>query len=460
MSMVTATRNEMAYCAGCSHAAVLEQLGAGLERAGLRPDQVCLVSDIGCIGIADKYFACHTFHGLHGRSLTYAEGIKRKRPELTVIVLIGDGGCGIGTAHLVHTARRGIGIKVFVCNNFNFGMTGGQHSPTTPEMGRTPTTPGGSIDQPLDIGQLVVASGAGFVARCSALDRNFGEYIDKTLAAPGFALLDIWELCVAYYMPQNKLTPPALVEMSKNLGMPFGVLADRRHEGAEAQGHEQSHRPPAGAADQSPDPKAGAAGLTTVPRPAPREAPRLDPAWFADWPARAELCVAGSAGERIRSAVGVIGEVCVAGGLFAAQLDDYPITVRKGHSISNLIIARRPIRYTGLRAPDLLVVQSDDGLKRLGSLDAIAPDSVVIASEDLVMPPINAPVWKLALKPIAAQVLRENVALSLLSAAIVKRGWMSADALRAAASAAVVGKFRDVSLKAIEVGLTLTRAQA
>jgi Pyruvate/2-oxoacid:ferredoxin oxidoreductase gamma subunit len=459
MSMVTATRNEMAYCAGCSHAAVLEQLGAGLERAGLKPDQVCMVSDIGCIGIADKYFACHTFHGLHGRSLTYAEGIKRKRPELTVIVLIGDGGCGIGTAHLVHSARRGIGIKVFVCNNFNFGMTGGQHSPTTPEMGRTPTTPGGSTDQPLDIGQLVVASGAGFVARCGALDRNFGEYIDKMLAAPGFALLDIWELCVAYYMPQNKLTPPALVEMSKNLGMPFGVLADNRHEG-----NDRRH---AGAPDQNPDRKEGAGDRiargtgnkeqgTEQSRSAPREAPQMDPAWFADWPERAELCVAGSAGERIRSAVGVIGEVCVAGGLFAAQLDDYPITVRKGHSISNLIVSRRPIRYTGLRAPDLLVVQSDDGLRRLGSLDALAAESVVIASADLAMPAAKAPVWKLALKPIAAQVQRENVALSLLSAAIVKRGWMTADAIRAAASAAISGKFRDVSLKAIEVGLTLS----
>jgi pyruvate/2-oxoacid:ferredoxin oxidoreductase beta subunit len=140
MPMVTASRNDMGFCPGCSHGIVLEQLGAALERMGLEPHQVCVVSDIGCIGIADRYFSCHTFHGLHGRSLTYAEGIKRVRPDLMVIVLIGDGGCGIGTAHLVHSARRGVGIKVLVCNNFNFGMTGGQHSPTTPPRGYTTTT--------------------------------------------------------------------------------------------------------------------------------------------------------------------------------------------------------------------------------------------------------------------------------------------------------------------------------
>ena len=100
-----------------------------------------IVSDIGCAGLSDQYFSTSAFHGLHGRSITYATGIKLARPELTVIVIMGDGGTGIGGAHLINAARRNVGITVLVFNNLNFGMTGGQHSTTTPEGAITATTP-------------------------------------------------------------------------------------------------------------------------------------------------------------------------------------------------------------------------------------------------------------------------------------------------------------------------------
>lgn len=427
MSIVTATRHEMSYCPGCSHGGVLEQIGAGLDRLGLTPEQICLVSDIGCIGTADKYFACHTFHGLHGRAITYAEGIKRRRPELMVIVLVGDGGCGIGTSHLVHAARRGVGIKVFVCNNFTFGMTGGQHSVTTPVAGVTATTPGGSGDPPLDIAQLALTAGARHVARCSALDKEFPAYIDAALRSPGFALLDIWELCVAYYMPQNKLTPPSLVEMSERFGMPMGVLRD-------------GHAAPAPPAPPAARPRKKAASPPVLPQPLP-------------WPGRRELLVAGSAGERIRSAVGVIGEIVVAGGLWAAQLDDYPITVRKGHSLSNLIISDRPIRHAGVGEPDLLVIQSEDGLRRLGSLDGLPSESFVIASDQLDLPPTRATVRRVSLKRAAQGIDKTTLALAVLTYGIVECGWLKPETLAAAAEVAVSGRFRDVNLQALRAGL-------
>jgi Pyruvate/2-oxoacid:ferredoxin oxidoreductase gamma subunit len=180
-----------------------------------------------------------------------------------------------------------------------------------------------------------------------------------------------------------------------------------------------------------------------------------DATLFAGWPERAEIGVAGSAGERIRSAVGVIGEILVAGDLECAQLDDYPITVRKGHSISNLIVARAPIRYTGLREPDLLIIQSDDGLRRWGPLDKLPSQTLVIAAADLTLPPTAARVVRAGLKPLAAQVQRENVALALLAQGVVARGWMTRAALRAAADVTIAGKFRDANLRAIEAGLAL-----
>lgn len=442
MSMVTATRQEMMYCPGCSHAAVLEQLGAALDRLGLPPERVCLVSDIGCIGTADRYFECHTFHGLHGRSITYAEAIKRCCPDLLVIVLIGDGGCGIGTAHLVHTARRRVGIKVFVCDNFNFGMTGGQHSPTTPWGGITTTTPDGAADRPLDVCQLTIASGGSFVARCSALDRNLPQMIDATLRAPGFALLDIWELCTAYYMPTNRLNPVRLTELAQELGMPFGILKDERESATAA----SATSPPTSPATER--------KASSGERPS-RELPPDVEQLARQWPARVEIALAGSAGERIRSAAGVIGEILVACGLQVAQLDDYPITVRKGFSLSNLIVSRQPIRYTGLGLPNLVIIQSDDGLRRFGSLAELPAETLVIISDELECPPTPARVRRVALTPLARQVERPNVALALLAYGLAQCGWVTPDVLRNAADAVVKGRFREAGLRAIAAGLAL-----
>ena len=146
-------RNESPYpfCPGCGHGSILDHLNAALLELELDPRQVVLVSDIGCAGLSDQYFSTNAFHGLHGRSVTYACGIKLARQDLHVVVLMGDGGTGIGGTHLLNAARRNIGVTVLVFNNMNFGMTGGQHSSTTPFGAATSTTPDGNLEAPLDI---------------------------------------------------------------------------------------------------------------------------------------------------------------------------------------------------------------------------------------------------------------------------------------------------------------------
>ena len=431
MSMVTTKRADMAFCPGCTHGSVLENIGTALKRMGLAPEQVCMVSDIGCIGISDRYFACHTFHGLHGRSITYAEGIKRARPDLMVIVLIGDGGCGIGTAHLVHAARRGIGIKVMVCNNFNFGMTGGQHSPTTPECTITPTTPGGAVDHAFDICQTVVANGAAHVGRFSAMAADSIDQIEAALRSPGFALLDLWELCVAYFVPANRLTPPRMVEMSEKLNMPFGLICDK-----------PVKRPatPAVASGSRPAPKANTPERTLP------------------WPRRTEISVAGSAGQRIRSAVGVIGEILVSDGLEAVQQDDFPITVRRGHSISNLIAAPEPIHYIALETPDLLVILSDDGVQRLGNLDHLDERCLLIADAEVTLPTVAARVKRVDLREISKQVGKPSGALAITAAGLADGGWIEPASFLAAARAGLRGKYVEDNIEAIRFGCQLDLA--
>jgi len=432
MSVVTTGRNDMVYCPGCSHGLLLERLGAALARIGRPPEQVCLVTDIGCIGTADRYFACHTFHGLHGRSFTYAEGIWRALPELLVVVLVGDGGCGIGTGHLVHAARRNAGIKVLVANNFNFGMTGGQHSPTTPALACTSTTPHGAVDRPFDVCGTVMASSGGYVARCSVLDEVATDRIEAALRAPGFALVDLWELCVAYYMPSNKLTPPGLLEMSERLGMPFGVLQE---------------------------PSTGTTpSMAAVIPPADADDAESVAAPPLRWPQRAEVCVAGSAGQRIRSAAGVLGEIAVAGGLHAVQQDDFPITVRKGHSISNLIVDAAPIDYIALDHPQLVVILSDDGATRLGPLDKLEPSCLVLAARGVTLPTTPARVVVIDVDQLGRSVGRASAALAATAAGVVLRGWITGATLLAAAGASLTGRFREANLKAIAAGVDLADA--
>jgi 2-oxoglutarate/2-oxoacid ferredoxin oxidoreductase subunit beta len=430
LSILTAQRGDMCYCPGCSHAAVLEHLGRAIDRMNLRPEDVCIVSDIGCIGTADKYFACHTFHGLHGRSLTYAEGIKRIRPDMTVIVLIGDGGCGIGTAHLVHSARRGIGIKVIVCNNFNFGMTGGQHSPTTPPHMQTTTTPTETLDRPFDICQTVIVNGAMHVGRYSALDSECSTYIESLLRAPGFGLLDLWELCVAYFVPENKLKPAALAEISRQQNLPFGLLCSTPEP--------VSYLPKRSAPDTT----------------ATHDQPATGPSVCLRWPRRTEICVAGSAGQRIRSAAGVIGEIAVAGGLFAAQLDDFPITVRKGHSISCLILDDHAIRHIGVDDPDMVILLSAEGAARLGPLDQLKPHSYIIADQSISIPNTSATVRTVDLTQVEKQTGKGSVALAVLAIGLLEAGWIDTRSLQSAAAQSLQGRYRADNLRAIEYAAT------
>ena len=125
------------YCPGCGHAVLAKSLDKALVKLQVDPKKTVLVTDIGCIGLTCRHFNISAFHGLHGRAITYACGLKLARPELTVIALKGDGACGIGGTHLLNVARRNIGITLIIANNFNYGMTGGQHSVTTPSGGIT-----------------------------------------------------------------------------------------------------------------------------------------------------------------------------------------------------------------------------------------------------------------------------------------------------------------------------------
>jgi 2-oxoglutarate ferredoxin oxidoreductase subunit beta len=394
-------RNEREYpfCPGCGHGMILNQLDAALEALRLDPRRMVLVTDIGCQGLADQYFAVNAFHGLHGRSIAYASGIKLADPQLTVLVLIGDGGTGIGGAHLLNAARRNIGLTVLVFNNFNFGMTGGQHSVTTPLGGLTVTTRRGNPERPLDLCATVAANGAGYVWRGTAFDKELPDVIVEAVRSESFALLDIWELCTAYYVPNNRFSRKALVAAREALGMPAGLV------------HQEAR------------PEYARALRDGAPAPS-REAPLRPlplPVLFSSSLLRDfRLVLAGSAGGKVRSTTRMIGEAAVLSGLWAAQQDDYPVTVQTGHSISELILSPREILFTGVARPDALVLISEEGRRAASRyLEGLTDESCLFATPEFA--DLRTPARKVVFDFAAAGVRAGRRDLGLLMAGAALR---------------------------------------
>ncbi len=410
-------RNERSYpfCPGCSHSLILNAFDRALVKLALDPRQVVIVSDIGCQGLGDQYFVTNAFHGLHGRSIAYATGIKLADPQLKVIVLIGDGGCGIGGAHLLNAARRNIGLSVLVFNNFNFGMTGGEHSVTTPYGGVTATTRAGNLERPLDLCATVGANGAGLTWRGTAFDRDLPDVIAEAIRSECFALLDIWELCTAYYVPNNDFSRKELIATRDQLGLPAGwqqrlerpeyAHAVRDAKAGDAYGAAAIAPLRAGESRQ-----VQGAGL----RPAPVQ-PRFSSALDREF----RLVIAGSAGGKVRSSAHVAGQAALLAGLWASQADDYPVTVKSGHSTSELIFSPREILYTGVTRPDALVLVSQDGLKQAGPyLRALTSDSQLFVTPEFA--DLTSPARKVVFDFEAAGVRgsKKNLALLMLCAAL------------------------------------------
>ncbi|SFH48999.1 2-oxoglutarate ferredoxin oxidoreductase, beta subunit [Tindallia magadiensis] len=194
------------WCPGCGHGVIMRGVAIAIDNLKLDKKKVCVVSGIGCSSRAPGYMDFNTLHTTHGRALAFATGVKLANPDLTVIVITGDGDCtAIGGNHFIHAARRNIDITTIVFNNKIYGMTGGQYSPATPlhEMGTT--APYGTVDPDFDICKLAVGAGSSYVARSTAYHANqLIKYIQKGVENKGFSMIEAISGCPTYYGRKNK----------------------------------------------------------------------------------------------------------------------------------------------------------------------------------------------------------------------------------------------------------------
>ena len=194
------------WCAGCGNGTLTRDIATAIHQLKLDQDKVVVVSGIGCSSRAAGYLDFNTIHTTHGRAIPVATGIKMARPELTVLVITGDGDAtAIGGNHFIHGARRNIDLTVIVMNNNIYGMTGGQYSPTTPTGAYGTTAPYGNIDMPFDVVKLAVSAGASFAGRGDVYHtRKTTEVIRRGIAHRGFAVIDCVSTCPTYYGRKNK----------------------------------------------------------------------------------------------------------------------------------------------------------------------------------------------------------------------------------------------------------------
>ena len=364
------------FCPGCAHERITHTLDKAFQKMGLAGDQIVMVSDIGCSGLFDTFFNTHALHGLHGRALTYATGLKLARPELNVVVTMGDGGQGIGGAHLLAACRRNLDLTLLILNNFNFGMTGGQYSATTPPDAQVGSAFLNQLERPLDICQVAQSAGAAYVTRCSGYRKDLDTEIKRAIEFEGFAVLDIWGVCPGRYTKKNRLTPKAIDEALAQLPAVEGIVAEntRREYG-------RHYRDLAGELKPAADP------------------PRIDARFQPPGSQRQEVIMLGSAGQRIITA----GEIlCLAGltaGLNTSQKNEYNITVLRGPSISELILSPEDIDYTGIERPGVIVALDQEGVdRRRDMFDSLNSKTLILQPRGVEVPAGKARIHQIDLK--------------------------------------------------------------
>jgi pyruvate/2-oxoacid:ferredoxin oxidoreductase beta subunit/Pyruvate/2-oxoacid:ferredoxin oxidoreductase gamma subunit len=409
------------FCPGCAHERVVAALDQTFQGMGLRGDQIAIVSDIGCSGLFDTFFNTHAFHGLHGRALTYATGIKMARPDLHVVVTMGDGGLGIGGAHLLSTCRRNIDLTLLVLNNFNYGMTGGQCSSTTPQNAQVGSGFLNRLEKPMDVCRVAGAAGAAYTTRASAYDKDLSDNLATAIRYNGFALVDIWGVCPGRYTKRNKLSPKTIAATLD--GLPpadqFSV-ENAREEYGRAYRQEAADLPPA----------------------LPPQ--RIEACQTPVTEARQEVVFLGSAGQRIVTA----GELlCLAGasaGLQASQKNDYPITVLRGHSVSEVILSKQTIGYTGIQQPSVVVALAAEGVARRKKMLAnLTEDALVIRAEGIAIPSCRATVVTVDFK--AAGIREPDWALAALATMAHRNTALSSAMLQTALDIRFSGKVYDLA---------------
>ncbi len=188
------------WCPGCGDFSVLAAMQRSFANLGLEPEDVAIVSGIGCSGRISGYINAYGFHGVHGRALPIAQGLKLANRNLTVVAAGGDGdGYAIGLGHTLHAIRRNIDVTYIVMDNHVYGLTKGQTSPRSDVGFKTASTPKGAVESKISPMEMALTAGAGFVAQAFSSDvKQMTRLIEEGIKHKGFSIINVYSPCVTY----------------------------------------------------------------------------------------------------------------------------------------------------------------------------------------------------------------------------------------------------------------------
>jgi len=414
------------YCPGCTHEKITTGLDKAFGRLNLLPDKTVIVTDIGCSGLFDTFFNVHALHGVHGRALTYASGLKLADPELTVIVTMGDGGLGIGGAHVLASCRKNLDITLIILNNFNFGMTGGQYSATTPTDAIVGSQFLNQAEIPLDICGIAQSAGATYIDRCSGLDADLPEKIATAVKHKGFSIIETLGMCTGRYTKNNRLTPKVLDQMIDDLPEKNGII-------------EKNQRPEYGERY-----RALAKRMDIFPEPVTIEK-KIDVQNYQ----RQEVVILGSAGMRIVTAGDIVCYAGLCAGMNVSMKNDYNITVLRGQSVSEILISPERIGYTGIESPTVVLALSDEGVQRRKKIFAtLKPNTFVLKEKSVAIPETPAKIIEIDFKKL--KIKKQDWALASLGVIANKEKAINKEMLRTALKARFNEKVFLIAMETIE----------
>lgn len=384
------TASQLPFCRGCGHNIIAKSTDLAIEKLGLNPTDVVLVTDIGCHGIIDKYSSAHTVHGLHGRSVALAAGISMGlEKQKKVIVFIGDGGVTIGMQHILEAIRLDVDMTVLIHNNMLYGMTGGQASGFTPQCFRTTTTPDCNTNRNYDICSFARISKASYVRRIIAKG-DFSDEIAEAVNNPGFSLIEVIEACPTYGLKMNKGIK--LAKLTADSGQEEGVW---KHDNA---------------------------GLMRAPGKQTIDLLKSEKNILKNFNSNLDktfsTVFSGSAGEAVQTTASFFAQAGMASGLSVNQRGAYPVTVGIGFSSSEVILSPHAKCAYYKDETDLIIVTSEDGLKYSTKLIR-SHKGILIIDSSLEVPETTARVFShdfRCLGPINASLYAAFYALKLTGA--------------------------------------------
>lgn len=405
------TDKKFPFCPGCGHGISINALNKALQELNYGPEDVIVVSDIGCSGLIDPLFATHTIHGLHGRSpalgLGVAIGVNQKKNK-KVIAFIGDGGATIGLQHILEAARRNIDMTLIVLNNLLFGMTGGQISGLSTQKYKEIVDFEQDIP-PFDVVGLAHASGARFAVRVNAPNK-IKDTLKKAIETEGFSLVEAASLCPSYGMKRMN----ELVEVIE----------------------EENHLENIREATKIRDNKTKSLLENSLIFEAEEQ-----------WPLkkRTGVVIAGSAGGGVQSVAKFLAMAGIFGGLEATMKGEYPITVGTGFSVAEVIFDKDKINFTGLEEPDFFIIVTEEGLNKVYS--KLNKNSVIYIDEKLATPELEEEFPQLVKVPFSKLANRKSTALAAVTYFLNKEKIIPVEKLKEAVG---THRLRDIFTEVID----------